>query len=57
MNLQSLNERPRLAMALQLALLVLVFHGVVVTTPSSAPGSVATTATHAVELPPSAPSL
>ncbi len=57
MNLQSLNERPRLAMALQLALLVLVFHGVVVTTPSSAPGSAPATATHAVELPPSAPSL
>lgn len=57
MNLQSLNERPRLAMALQLALLVLVFHGVVVTTPSIAPGSVPTAAAHAVEVPPRGPSL
>jgi hypothetical protein len=57
MNLQSLNERPRLAMALQLALLVLVFHGIVATTPSSAPGFVPATATHAVEVSPRSPSL
>lgn len=33
MKLQPLHQRPRLAMALQLALLMLVFQGVVATTP------------------------
>jgi len=57
MNLPSLNERPRLAMALQLALLVLVFHGIVATTPSIAPGPVPTATAHAAGGSLTAPSL
>lgn len=39
MNLQSLNHRPRLATALQLTLLILVFQGVVATTPTILAGN------------------
>ncbi len=38
MRLTSLNHRPRLAIALQLALLMLAFQGVVATTPTVSPG-------------------
>ncbi len=38
MKLSALNQHPRLAIALQLALLMLVFQGVVATTPSVAGG-------------------
>lgn len=38
MSINSLNRRPRLAIALQLALLVMVFQGVVATTPSAPTG-------------------
>lgn len=48
MNLQSLNERPRLAMALQLALLMLVFQGVIATTPGIPAGPELTVAVRPV---------
>lgn len=38
MKLSALNQHPRLAIALQLVLLMLVFQGVVATTPSVAGG-------------------
>ncbi len=51
MNLQSLNHRPRLATALQLALLILVFQGVVATTPTIPPGNEASAAPRSTAVP------
>lgn len=55
MKLPSLNHRPRLAVALQLALLMLAFQGVVATTPTVSPGYEATSAPRTADAP-SAPS-
>ena len=54
MSLNSLNRRPGLAIALQLALLVIVFQGVVATTPSAPAGYDLTTISRTDQVAPAA---